>query len=297
MSAIKFGNTPTEPAEVADQAQTECEVVNEIPADAKEALQSAPDTGFTTSTALVKRNAIVDDTLPESSEIIVPRVNLVQASGQLKENHIEGSIIYDMRADLYVPGKINTDTGNVERKGTPPLECIFLGHHALRYGEVVPGGGRGIVVNNEAEIRKAGGTLDYDEWKMKEKHGMLRFAPMQDFLLAIAKPEGFADESVFTFPCEGKLFALGIWTLKKSGYTQAVKKVLNYQRRYGYLKDEVGGIIAWSFNVSTRRKEMEGNPYFIPILAPRAKTSEAVREWARDIVNPEAAKASDDDNE
>lgn len=76
----------------------------------------------------------------------------------------------------------------------------------------------GEIVNSESEVRAAGGTLDYNEYKLKKNEGMRRFEPLIDLLVAIEKPAHISDPdgAVFGFAVGDKRIAIGFWSCKGS---------------------------------------------------------------------------------
>jgi len=221
---------------------------------------------------------VVGDFLPQFKDLILPRVNLVQNIGQLKDAFTSGEIVYGQNVVLFSPPVINSKTGGVESPGTKPVIVTFLGRVSERYAEKVVGGGRGIIVADEESVRNAGGTLDFEEWKLKARDGMKRFEPLVDMLVAIERPEICKDDdTVFVFETNGKKYTFGFWAMKGTSYTEALKRVVFKDRAIGCLRGSFpnGGFPAYSYAISTREKTWEGttNRAHIPILIPNAKNT------------------------
>lgn len=228
------------------------------------------------------------DDLPGFRDVMFPRINLVQNLGELKDTFSPGEVVFGKQTVLFTPPNINASTGNVAKQGTPPAIIHFLGVTQKRFHEIVVGGMGGIIVNTEDEIRAAGGTLDYNEWKAKQAAGMKRFGPMIEFLVVIQRPEHCKDDdTVFSFQVDDRKYALGLWSLQKTSYTEGYKKTLAFQRRAGVLKD---GYPTFSFALSTRENPYDGGKKkaWVPVLIPSGKVTPAFAEFVNNIINPTA---------
>jgi hypothetical protein len=227
------------------------------------------------------------DKLPSFSEIILPRINIVQGSGQLKDRFPFGSLVFDAASGggsvLYTMPDIDKQTGNVKRAGTKPAIVTVLGFRPTRYAEKVSGGAPGMIVATEDLVRAAGGTLDYNEWKLKASSGMKRFEYLAEAVVVVERPETIADDdTIFVYAVDGKKYALGLWSLKGSSYTAAAKRVFFTHRQNGCLR--LGGYPSYSYNVSTRVETREGNSYAVPVCLPHQKSSPAFLEFAKSIL-------------
>lgn len=241
------------------------------------------------------RNAgfISGDDLPAFKDVMLPRLNLVHDIGGLKDSFSPGEIVWGQQTVLFTPPVINKQTGNVEKVGTQPIILTVLGEVQKRFHEIVEGGMGGQIVQTENEVRAVGGTLDYSEWKMKKGAGMKRFGPMLDLLVVIQRPESVADDNtVFGFEVEGNKYALGLWSLSKTAYTEGYKKSLGIHRLTGVLKgkrSEGGGYPSHSFAVSTRLNPYPGgNKAWVPVVLPAKKSTPAFLEFVNQILNPTA---------
>lgn len=257
--------------------------------------------------ALAKTNTYSDqfagDFIPGFKDIVLKRINLVQNVGMLKDTFEPGSIIYAQSTPLFVPPDIEVDraTGNttIHRVATPPVQITVLGFKFYQpnqpycFSEKVSGGERGIVCNTEADVRAAGGTLDYNEWNLKKASGMKRFEYMAEARLIIRCPEGLnADKTGFAYEAGGSRYAIAVWTLKGSSYNAACKSTFFTERQTGVLRR--GGYPSWSFSLSTRSKVFAGNTYFIPVAVPDAPTTPEVLKFINDILHPVEAAPTED---
>lgn len=238
----------------------------------------------------------VGDKLPEFKDIILPRLNIVQNIGELVKAFPRGAIVFNQRTVLFtapILPVIDQATGNATVAGTPaspPINIVCLGFRPTRYAEKVPGGGRGIIVNTEAEVRANGGTLDYTEHKLKAKDGMKRFEYLAEAMLAIERPDSIADDgTVFVFPVDGKKYALALWAMKGTAYTAAAKRVFFTERQVGCLQK---GYPSRSFSMTTRLENYPGgNSAWIPVLIPGKESSPEFLRWVDKVLNPVTAAA------
>lgn len=237
--------------------------------------QNSTAVATTGPTDVAPGGLLLGDKLPTFKDIILPRLNIVQSVGTLKDSFPFGSLVFDQKVILFTPPDIDKQTGNIRRAGTPPAVITVLGFRPTRYAEKVAGGGRGMIVDTEDAVRQNGGTLDYNEWNLKKAAGMKRFEPLAEALVAIERPAALADDdTIFVWPVgtEGNLkkYALAIWGLKGTSYTAAAKRVFFNHRAMGCLRT---GYPTWSYAVSTRVETRESNSYSVPVCLPYQKSS------------------------
>lgn len=227
---------------------------------------------------------VLGDYLPGMADMRLPRLNVVHGVGELKDEYPVGAIVYNNALAIYEPalGK---------KEATPPVELVVLGWNPLRYAEQVPGGGRGMLVNTPDEVRSAGGTLDYNEWILKRKDGMRRFQILAEAVVLIKQPEHLAaEEAQFPFVIDGHRWALGVWALKGTAYTNGAKVIFT-ARRMGCCID---GYPTCSWYVKTsnmpfKTKGDNGEPIQtsvpVPAFTPGRRTTESFQKFSINLVN------------
>lgn len=229
---------------------------------------------------------VVGDKLPEFKDIILPRLNLVQGTGELKDSFPQGAVVFGQSLVIFTPPIINAKTGSVEKAGSPPAIITVLGFRPDRFLEKVKGGVGGMIVDTEEQVTAAGGTLNYREWEAKQASGMKRFEPLADAVVVIERPETVADDdTVFCYPCDGKKYALAIWGLRGTSYTQAAKGVFFTARAVGCLR---AGYPTYSYSLSTRTQSKNGNTWYVPVCIPCKKSSAEFLAFAASILNSPA---------
>ena len=233
---------------------------------------------------------LLGDKLPGFDEIKLPRINIVQGIGELKDTFPQGAIVFNQSLVIYQPPVIEKATGNVKVAGTPPVNITVLGFRPTRFAEKVQGG-RGVIVNTEDEVRSQGGTTDYNEAKLKAASGMRLFEPLADAAILIRRPDTIADDdTIFTFEIGEHKYALGMWAMKGTSYTNAAKAVFFTARRTGCLRK--AGYPSYSFNLSTRLKPFQnGNSCWIPVCVPHSRNTDEFMSFVADLLNPQTAPA------
>lgn len=296
---VSFGNNPTQneapagaaspavagAASVAPVIDVQAEVVK-----APEAVNTTPATDIPTAPvtnavavvppALVARPA--DNPFSYNDEdigfgdIILPAINIVQKVGELSNIFTPGEIVLNQSIVIHEPA-------NKERQkaGHPPLLFTVLGFRPRRYVEKKAGGQQGHLFNTEAEVVAAGGTLDYKEAKSTNKP---LYQTLSTALILLQKPEHLADEDHLNFPneCEGKWYALALWSMKGTAFTNAAKVIFT-ARRLGHLKTTGYPAQAWS--LTTKLEGYSGDTFaHIPVIKPGPKNTEKFAELVREVL-------------
>lgn len=244
----------------------------------------------TSNFSLGPSGLVLGDKLPRFDEIILPRLNIVQNIGQLKDSFINGSLVLNQQLALFIPPAVNAKTGVTERPATPPAIITILGFRPTRYCEKIEGGVKGIIVNTEEEVRLAGGTLDYQEWKLKKDSGMKRFECLADAMVAVQRPELAADDdTVFNYEVGGQKYALALWAMRGTSYTAAAKRVFFTARATGCLRKE--GYPSWAYAVTTREETYPGgNKAWIPVCLPCRRSTPEFIDFVRQVLNAPASE-------
>jgi len=288
MAKTKFGAGET-PAETPVEA-TATVVAPENP----QAVATVPSPGLP-----ARNNFVLGDYLPSFDQVVLPRVNVAQNIGQLQDTFDPGTIVLARQTVLFLPPDIDLQTGTVRRAATPPVVMTVLGFRKTRFVEKTKGGAKGLIVNSEQDVVKAGGTLDYGEWKLKEG-SIKRFEPLVDACVLIQRPEKAEDDdSVFVHEIDNQKYALALWSLKGTLYTSLAKGVWFTARKMGCLMSKeikkdgrgtgvfTGGYPTWSWNISSKEKQFsEQNKSWIVTGTPHKKNTEAFIEAVRDILEP-----------
>lgn len=242
----------------------------------------------TTAVATVSKNVALGsplpmgDTIPEFEDIIFPRLNIVQKVGDLSNVFTHGAIVFDQTVVIYEPPTLKD--GAVIKPGTEPLDITVLGFKTKRFVERVDGGKKGQICKTEADVVKAGGTLNYQEHELKKGSGLRLFQTLSEALVVVFKPAWVKDEgnAVFTYDVDGRPCALALWGMKGTAYTHGAKAFFT-ARGIGCLRKE--GYPSWSWNLTTKLATTKGNSYFIPVLVPRTHSTSAMFAFAQQVIS------------
>jgi|KBSSwiStaDraftv2_1062776.scaffolds.fasta_scaffold10740_2 hypothetical protein len=271
MPEVKFGNdSGSSPAPVID---VETKTVSTPVADVK--VETTTTVASSSPGVPATKDAFkLGDYLPGFKDINLPRLNLTYSVGELGKNFTPGSIVFGKETILYSPAEIDQKQGVITRAQLPPVVICVIGIVWLKFQEKLAGQVGGEIVDTEDAVRAVGGTLDYNEWKLKKAEGMRRFEPMTELLLAIEKPAHVQDDgAVFGFTVGSRKMTVGYWNCKGSVYTEAMKNTFNYQRRLGCLQD---GYFSRTWSLSTRMKSFKTDTGKfeapVPVLAVKAVT-------------------------
>jgi hypothetical protein len=288
---IKFnpGQTPVEPA----TAPTAAAPVAAAPAaDAPAPVATPAPAPAPQVPALVNKNTslgptgiLLGDKIPSFKEIIMPRINISQNIGELNKTFSPGHIVLGRQTILFAPPA-------ADKPATPPVVITVFGFLPTRFSEKVSGAVAGMTVDSEEAVLQAGGTLDYKEWELKKAAGMKLFQPLADAFVAIQRPAHCADDgTVFTYDVEGNKYALALWAMKGSSYTEAAKRVFFTGRAVGILKP--GGYPSYAFSLATKEKVYpNGNRAWVPICLPVRKNTAAFLDFVRSVIGAPEGEAT-----
>lgn len=248
----------------------------------------APVAGPVAVAAPSSSGLLLGDFIPAFEDIIIPRVNIVQNMGELKDTFELGSLVYDQKAVLFVPPRLKD--GAVVRAATAPVNMVVIGFRPTRYVEKTTGGARGLIVKNVAEVASNGGTTDYQEWKLKEKSGCKLFQPLVDAFIAVERPADYPDDdTVFNYPVGDRKFALALWAMKGAVYTAAAKKVFFTARKMGILRK--GGYPSYEYAVTTKEETYgTGNKAWVPVCIATKPTTPEFLEFVRNALEAPATE-------
>lgn len=223
-----------------------------------------------------------DDNDIKFEDIYLPRVNIVQKVGDLSLVFTPGEIVLNQVFVIHTPAD---DARKVV--GEPPLNVIVLGFKKKQYAEKVSGGAQGLLVNSEAEVVKAGGTLAYKEWeqslveaKTNPAAAKKYFQPLATALILVEKPAHVTDDTQFSYECEGKFYALGLWSMKGTSYTNAAKHFFT-ARKIGHLK---AGYPVRSWTLTTKCEKYGSNFAHIPVLRPGVVSTPAFLAFVKEVL-------------
>jgi len=272
MAKIQFGNvetlapaTPTTvvyavPANAKAIVEAPAPVVNNAPTQkASTALISAPVTAVTIPEA---NPGFYDDENIPASDLKLPRLNIVQKVGELSNNFAGGTILLDGNLTLADAPKGPAESAHVR--------FLVIGLQDKKFVEKVEGGLRGNTFLTEAEVVKAGGTLDYNEAKSSNGAKPL-YQTLVTAMIVIEKP-ATVNENAFPITFDGKKYALALYSMKGTSYTNAAKHLYT-ARKFGNCSQ--GFRFGWW--TMTSRIKAGANAYYIPTVRQQELSTPAFR--------------------
>lgn len=232
----------------------------------------------------------LDDDNIGFEDVILPRINIVQKVGDLSNIFNGGEVVLNQESVIHEPAFIHPNDPKLNTPGTGLLNLTVLGFRKRQFTEKVAGGKLGMLLNSEADIAKNNGTLDYKEWQQSLEAAKVPGSPaakrlfqrLGTALILVERPVHIPDEDHVLFPYDfaDKWFALVLWSMKGTAYTNAAKTMFT-ARKIGHLRT---GYTAQSWTLTTLLKEFDGNFAYIPVVKPGAKNSEEFRAFARQII-------------
>src|SRR6266566_1004863 len=103
-----------------------------------------------------RNNFVLGDYLPSFDQVVLPRINVAQNIGQLQDTFDSGTIVLARQTVLFLPPDIDLTTGTVRRTATPPAIMTVLGFRKTRFVEKTKGGAKGLIVQTEQDVVRAG---------------------------------------------------------------------------------------------------------------------------------------------
>lgn len=230
-------------------------------------LPRATVSAVTTRTA----TAILAPTKPEvadfvgevdRSDIVMPRIAIVQKVGDLSEEFPGGSVILNKRLLLAEPGHGVVITVLRARK-------YFM--EIRPFGDEV----RPKMFNTHGEVLAAGFVLETN-WATGEK---ATAKPCLDCVVAIHGNAALASAPEFQLEHDGVPYAVATWSVNSpSAYKGAGKALLSAKQMY------LKRFVQQSWTLAASKEKFGVNTVFVPSLAPKAANSPAVMAFLDSLV-------------
>lgn len=198
------------------------------------------------------------------SDILLPRVNLVQKSGKLCDEFAPGSFLFEKQVVLAKPGE--------------EFSAIVLGTNKYFQEKVEYGSEEfGRRANSEEEVRSMGGTTTYG---VADKP---YFQNVADLLLAIKAPASATEEQLDMFPFEygNERYAVAIYTVAASAYTSLAKRVFT-----DMLYTLKAGLHLGEYKIKSELKRNAANSWYVPVASmPKKYNDEGKAAFLAELKN------------
>ena len=224
--------------------------------------------------AVATRGAMFDDDGAadiEFSDLVVPRLNIVQKVGDLSQVFEPGTLVLGKTLALDQPAKL-----------------VVASFMPKKYVEKIEGGATmGRIAKTPQEVVNMGGTIDYNEAKETKRP---LFQTLATALVILER--GVDDpEAAFPFTYQGKGYALVFWSMKGTAYTNAAK-VFFTARKTGLFKTSrsamISGYLKQWVLLETEAKKYSTNWAMIPIVNLAEETTAEFRAWVHQMLRPDA---------
>lgn len=294
-----FSKNPTAPA--AEAVTTTVEVPTPVAGVTVEAVTTVVPPAIVATPAPVLAVAVVppapveraqapmifDDENIGFDEVILPRINLVQKVGEMSNVWTPGEVVLNQQRAIYTQPV--AQNGVITKPGTDPLTIVVLGFQKTRFVEKVSGGSQGAIVDSPEEIAKLNGTLEYREWQEKSKAGIpvKLFQRLSTALILVERPAHVDDQDnlLFSYEFQGKFYALALWSMKGTAYTNGAKRMFT-DRKLGHLRS--GGYSSYTYLLSTKLETYKftgtENYAHIPVLKPGQRTSPEFKAFVNEVL-------------
>jgi hypothetical protein len=228
------------------------------------AVIATPENGVTK-----QQPAFYDDETLDPGDLVLPRLNIVQKVGELSNVFPSGSVLLN--------GQLVLAKAPEGSSKSTVINLMIVGFQPTTFTEKVEGGLRGRFFRKESDVVASGGTLDWNEHKATKKPLYQRLATA---LVLIEKPEGL-DASSFPMKVGGKNWALALYSMKGTSYTNAAKH-FKTARQVGHLQEHGyrGGF--WTFQ--SQLKKFESNYAFVPVVTPNGTSTEEFRTALKNLI-------------
>lgn len=211
-----------------------------------------------------------DDSNISASDLKLPRFNIVQKVGELSNHHQGGTIVLDGTLTLADAPKANAES--------TPVRFVVVGLQPKKFIEKVAGGLRGNIFDTVQQVVAKGGTLDYNEATASQGKIPL-YQELITALIAIERPAN-VDPNSFPLDFGGKQYALALYSMKGTSYTNAAKHILT-SRKMGACKE--GFRFGW-WTITSKLKAYGANASYIPVVRPQEKSTPEFRAYLTELL-------------
>lgn len=199
----------------------------------------------------------------DRGDIFLPRLTLVQKTGDLGTQFPLGT--YVLNREHLLTHKIGE---------TLTLVVVSIRKYYRERLPFMKGGPRPAIYNSREEMVAAGKWTEY-------RDGVPGSAEdMADALTLVRQPEALTDSLAFEMALDGKNWALAVWTLQRTSYVRAAKKIFSVaitELSKSKTQPEPPGLLVALWSLASKHETINGNDVIVPVLGLSGRTSEVFR--------------------
>jgi len=223
----------------------------------------------------------VSDSQIDSTDVNFPRLNIVQAIGELSQEFPKGALVLNRNTVIFEPQPKSAALLPIHS----PVEMIMFAFQPKRWVEKVAGAAGGRLARSEEEVYKMGGVLTFNEAKEQNKPW---FQTLATALIFIRRPLWMPETALFGYQApDGSAWELVQWQMKGGSYTHGARALFS-ARRTGGLRDSW---MAHAWKLSSRFLSYEGgHSAYVPVLQPAWLTPPELQGYLLSVADPENAE-------
>ena len=172
-------------------------------------------------------------------------------------------------AELHAPGSWLLNQEELLSDGSTPLKLTVLNLRKY-FSENIPYGGdeQPRIAVSLKDVLEMDGTTEWQD------NTPPTFVPVGEATVLV---EG-KNEALFPFEYDGSRYALARWTMRKTAFTRAARKIIT-EAHIG-LKD---GLQWGSWELCSGKAVAGANKYFVPVLTLAGRHNEKFANWADEL--------------
>jgi len=196
------------------------------------------------------------------SDIKLPRINLVQRVGKLADEFAPGTLLFEKQVVLS-DGKTPVDLTPLQLRKNYQLK--------QEWGD--ESGDAPEVYDTVAEVRAAGGSLEWGDDRYFQEVAHIQFA-----IKLGEDVEGDEVTDLFPYQLGDSLYAVAIWTVASSAYTNLAKPIITASA--SLLRN---GLFTGHYAVTTALKTNAKNSWYVPVPKFAGKHTPEAAQFFKEI--------------
>jgi hypothetical protein len=207
-----------------------------------------------------------------------PRINIVQATGDLSSEYAPGGVVFDKRIEL-----IGGDPKNPTVWSDPVYFSVLYGR--LQYVENLDYDSDDTpdIVDSMAEVEARGG---WTEWRSDDKGNRVEppWIPLLTACLCVEATNEHAESEFNLVDPNGKPCDLALWHMRKSAFTRAGKFLINAGKTSLRGPDGHPKLTLARFSLQVRREKLGTYQVYVPKVGIAERHSPEYVEWLESLL-------------